>query len=204
MATIGIDLSLRSTGIVAYNGGDGPFDCQFALLKTDVKKHNDEVLLRYNTAQILEWLHGQCINQIAIEGLSYNGKSASKDLIAANYWYLRMELKRVYPDAPLHILPVTLWRSPLFSKAENKELTANKKLLKQYKADLKKIKDKGQKKEFVAAHVDLVLNSNIKYLTFNKLPEGLQKHFGTYGFANGTFDLSDAWHIAKYTHETFK
>jgi hypothetical protein len=160
-------------------------------------------MLRYNTAQILEWLEGYTPTQIAIEGLSFNAKSGSKDLIAANFWYLQMELERVYPGVPVHIFPVTTWRCPLFSKEENKIFTADRKLLKEFTAALKLIKDKKERTAFTIEHEDLILRTNVKWRTYNKLPVDLQAKFGIYGFTKGTFDLTDAYFISQYTFNKF-
>ena len=187
---------MRSTGIVALSDAS----MNYALLTTNPKKHNDEVFLRYNAAQIIEWMSDHNPTDITIEGLSHNAKSGSKDLIAANYWFVRMEIARVFPDAALHIVPVTMWRAPLFSKEENKTFTANKKLMAALKAELKLVKDKKVKAAMVVENEQLILDANIKWLTWMKLPTNLRELFLEYGFLHGTFDITDAYFIANYTY----
>ena len=192
---VGIDLSLRSTGLVHLKNGELN---QFQLVQPSPKDYQDESILIYNSDVILKFIAETKPYVIGLEDLSYNSISSSKDLIAGNFWYLRTQLKIHYPEIPIIIVPVLSWRSPLFNKAERDKKKENDKLLKILKEQLKAIKSKKEKQELAKANEELILNSNIKYLTYEKLPEEVKCQFIEYGYNNGAFDLSDAYWIANY------
>lgn len=196
---IGIDLSLRSTGLVHINENGELI--RFKLVQPSAKEYQDESNLIYNAEEILTFIGRVNPSVIGLEDLSYNSISSSKDLIAGNFWYLRTQLKIHYPEIPLMIVPVLSWRSPLFTKAERSEKKENDKSLKILKDKLKTIKSKKEKQELAKENEELILKSNIKYLTYNKLPDEIKYEFSEYNYNNGLFDLSDAYWIANYIKE---
>ena len=199
MKVIGIDLSLRSTGLVYLN--DNEFD--YRLIVTDSKKLNDEELLIHNTNEILKFINKYEPEYIALEGLSFGSVSSSKDIIAGNFWHLRTELfKNWSGKSKIEIIPVLTWRSPLFDKDERKLLKENTKELAVRKKALVG-KSKEEKKIFTEENAELTLKSNIKYLTWCKLPEPIKNTFKEVGFTKGGFDLTDAYFIAKHIENKY-
>jgi hypothetical protein len=196
MNYVGIDLSLNSTGLVSLSTKSTLLG--YALINPDVKKLTNEERLDYNAREVLKFIETYSPDVVGIEDLSYNSISSSKDEIAANFWRVRCEIRRNYPSIDLRIVPVLSWRSPLFNKTERDKLKADTKILKELKTELKGIKDKVLKAEKVLENQDLIQVTNIKYLTFKKLPEDVQFLFEPIGFNKGAFDLSDAYHITDY------
>jgi hypothetical protein len=195
MNVIGIDLSLNSTGLVHMSDN---YEMVHALVKPDPKKFTSEERLDFVAEQVINFISTTGADVIGLEDLSYNSISSSKDEIAANFWRVRCEIKRAFPTIPLHIVPVLSWRSPLFNKVERDKLKADTKFFKEIKAELKLIKDKVIKAEKVLEHQDLIQNTNIKYLTYCKLPVDIQATFNNVGLNKGAFDLSDAYFIANH------
>jgi hypothetical protein len=195
MKVLGLDLSLRSAGMVVLTNG---YLEDFMLVNSDSKSLNEEKLLIYNSSKVIEFVDKHRPDKIGIEGLSFNSLSGSKDLIDGNFWYIRTEIYRAFPKIPVEIIPVKTWRCPLFSKIENREYLDNCKTLKNFKEVLKEIDDKEEKKRLLILHESLILKSNIKWLTYKKLPTDVQEEFGKISFSKGCFDLTDAYHIANF------
>ena len=138
---VGIDLSLRSTGICAVDFKGNLID--FTLIQSDSKTLNDEELLQYNSTEIVNftdkiWRANQylgvkaavehpewVLSKIIIEGLSFGGISGNKDILQGNFWVLRTKLKEFGRDIPIEICPVTKWRSKVISKVEQREAKKN-------------------------------------------------------------------------------
>lgn len=188
---LGIDLSLRSTGLVFLSDTD----IQYQLVNN--KKLDDESLILSNFSEITSFIEKTKPTNIGIEGLSFGSISSSKDIIAGNFWYLRTQLYHMFPNIKVDIIPVLTWRSKLFNKEERQELKKNETALKTFKRQLMHI-PQNEKKQYLLDNQDLVLKANIKYLTYCKLPSTIQDMFHVYGFTKGTFDLSDAYFIADY------
>lgn len=188
MKTLGIDLSLNSTGIFC----EGIHE-----LITPTKTSSEQRLIDISNS-ICSFVEQHNPDVIGLEGLSYNSISASKDELAANFWMLRCELHKQFPNIPVKIIQVTEWRDPLFTKVERKQWTADKKQVKELKIQLKLISDKKEKSKILLENEQLILNSNIKYLTWCKLPLEYQTKFKEYGFNNGCFDLVDAFYISEH------
>jgi hypothetical protein len=126
MKTVGIDLSMRSAGLCGRSG----VLADFKQLKTD-----DEQLLVEVAAEIRAFLKKHCPDTVNLEGLSFGSISGSKDIIAGLFWYVRCMIYTDFPEIKVNIVPVLSWRSPLFDKAERKQI-------KEYTAELKKVKSK--------------------------------------------------------------
>jgi hypothetical protein len=189
---LGIDLSLRSTGLF--------IDGKYKLIQADPKKINEEALLVYNAKSILDFIKETKPDYVNLEGLSLGSVSSSMDIICGNFWYLRTEIFKAYPFLPVNIIPVKTWRCPLFSKADNKIFMENGKKLKALKKELEYEKMNYQgKRDFAKENSQLILDSNVKYLTFLKLPIEWQDEFHQVSFTNGCFDLVDAYWISKHS-----
>lgn len=183
---LGIDLSLRSTGL-CYNN-------EFKLIQIE-KLKNEELLIEL-IKQICYYINLWQPKQINLEGLSFNSISGSKDLIAGSFWFLRSEIKRQYPNIPLKILSVSEWRAPLFNKEENKTIREAKNFLKTNKKSIKNLKgiERKQVQEYNKILED---NANIKVYTFNKLPEDIKQKIINITEDKSRFDLTDAYFISR-------
>lgn len=85
MKKLGIDLSLRSTGIV-LSDDKKIINCW---LYQPTEKCYEQLLLDYREYFEKFFNLGHVFHCINIEDLSLNSKSSVKDVIAANYWNLR-------------------------------------------------------------------------------------------------------------------
>jgi hypothetical protein len=197
---VGIDLSLRSTGLV-YMGKNG--EVKYKLVMSDSKNLNDEELLIYNAHEIYKFIKKCNPSKIALEGLSFNSVSSSKDIIAGNFWYLRAELCKLCPDIEVEIVPVLTWRSKLFNKEERTLLKENNTKVKELKKVLMTL-PKEEKTKAVLENEQLILNSDIKYVTWAKLPEPYKSEFHKIGIRKGCYDLSDAYHICNHIFKNHK
>lgn len=191
--TVAIDLSLRSTGLIAIKGDR---ILEYIIIKSDAKKLNKEELLIYNVEQIMNFIDKYQPDVIGLEGLSFGSISASKDIIAGNFWHLRTAIFKA--GYQIEIVPVLTWRSPLFNKEERKKLSDDKKKLKELKAKWKKITDKSVKKQALIDNSKLILETDIKWLTYEKLPVNIREEFDEIGFSKGGADLCDAYFIARH------
>lgn len=196
MSFLGIDLSLRSTGLVFLNQDQ----IEYKLITSDAKKLNGEELLLYNIKEILEFIDYHRPKYIGLEGLSFGSVSSSKDILAGNFWYLRTMIYQNYVTP--EIIPVLTWRCPLFNKEERAELKCNMGLLNELKKQLIKL-PKDEKKQLLLDNELLIERANIKYVTWEKLPEPIKSDFEKIGFSKGGFDLTDAYFIADYMRNKY-
>lgn len=192
MARVGIDLSLRSTGLCHI---DDKGKATFALV---CNKEDDAELLVKNADDILAFLKDKKFDAINIEGLSFASASSSKDILWGNFWYLKVRLWQVYPDIPIKIVAVLSWRSPLFNKAERDAIKAADKEVKALKVEMKGMK-KQEKAAFLLEHEATILAASTKYQTFLKCPEAIKKQILAVTTKDGKFDLTDAYFIASYS-----
>jgi hypothetical protein len=188
-----IDLSLRSTG-VSIIIGDKVF---FKLILTSKDKMSDEETLLYIWEEIWSFIETHKPTHIAIEDLSYDSISSSKDFIAGNFWFVRTHLHKFFPTIPVDIISVAEWRNPMFNKEERKTLTENKKALKALKVVLKAL-PKAEKSTMVLENEQLILDCDIKHLTYNKHPEHIKAIIESAVTNKSRFDLSDAYGICAY------
>lgn len=178
---ISIDLSLRSTGAVAIDDEKNLID--FALVKSCNKPckyaevFNGEELISYNTKRIMEFIEKKSMNSIdaiLIEGLSFGSLSGSKDILAGNFWYLRVRLKERFPGVPIHIIPVQTWRNKILSK-QDREIA-------------KGLYGKKWAKQAV-----------VEKLPKRKVKERFLEHIKAHGYCKDSlFDLADAYGIGIY------
>lgn len=180
---IGIDLSLRSTGLVAI---DENLDVKlFGIInsvnkedKTDLPVLNDEDLLIYNSQKIISFISNVnqvwSIDHINLEGLSFGGVSGSKDILQGNFWEVRCEITKKYSSIPVKIIPVTTWRSKVLNKDDRDSALA------------KYGKAKYLKEGCVDKLPDEVKNKFEEYISINKYKKA------------SIYDLTDAYFIAKH------
>jgi len=200
-----IDLSMRSTGIT-YCKDKNLID--FTLIKEPDLKYED--LLIHNINKVIKFIGNHIENDncvIVLEGLSYNSLSGERDVIDGQHWYLRCELKKSFPLAKIVIVSVKEWRSPLFTKDENKTLREAKKKL---KTDKKKIKGlKGEERKTVSAfNKELENAADIKLATYNKLTDDVKEQFKTFINKNdynfeSIYDLTDSYFINRYISKIY-
>lgn len=180
---IGIDLSLRSTGIcILYKNNN----IEFKLIQ---RKEDDEELIINATNEIIdlikEYNNIERITSIHLEGLSYNSLSQKKDLIAGLFWYLRCNLKINFPFLDIKILPVQKWRNKIITKEDRK-------YIKELKEKLKNEVDKKNKNK-------IKNEINIKEITFKKLPDDIKKIINQMVKNNKErYDLADAYFICNF------
>lgn len=116
-----LDVSMRSTGIVILDDDGNLIDKNIV---SNPDEDNEE-LLDKNSKDITGFLKQFELTTISYEGLSFQGKSAKRDLIDGNYWHLRWSLKTHFPHCDIFIIPVERWRKqviPLERKRELKQL----------------------------------------------------------------------------------
>ena len=183
-----VDLSLRSTGIIALDDNKNLIDFKLVKSKPNegkTKKErenglpilNDEDLIIFNSSEIIWFINTVCaknvLDAILIEGLSFNSKSGSKDILAGNAWLLRVELKRTFSKVPIHIIPVQSWRSKILNKQDRADAKA-------------KYGKKWQKEGVVEKLPEEVKGKFVSYITKNKFDK------------TGLFDLADAFAMGVY------
>jgi hypothetical protein len=187
MNILGIDLSLRSTGLCCGN--------EFKLIK--IKDLDNEDLVIEISKQICYFINEHNPKQINLEGLSFDSVSRAKDIIAGTFWYLRCMLKQQFPDIPLNIFPVTGWRNKLFTKEERKLLKEDRQIFNKIKLSLKGLKGEERILAGIKNIKELELNSSIKYLTYLKLPINIKCIIDEIVQDDGKFDLCDAYFISR-------
>ena len=167
---IGIDLSLRSTGIIRMSQDKELLD--FEIVRSVTLK--EERLLLHNTKKIMKFIKRDKTYCVALEGLSFGGKSAMKDVIDGNYWMVRCAIRKFNKKIFIGSIPVLTWRNDILSKLERKNA-------------------KGVRDGLKIAVVDK-LPKDIKgdfeyYLKNNNLPK------------KSVYDLADAYGVVCYRHK---
>ena len=198
--TIGIDLSLRSTGIVHLVDQK---ITNYTIIDLDSSIKDEELFVR-NANLVADFVEANLPKLIVIEGFSFGASSGEMDKIHANYWVMRIELwkRGITARIPIEVIPVTSWRSPLFDKAERKVLTEAGKLYKANKIPTKGLKG-DERKEAMAANKILEMAASIKEATLRKLPEEVRDLFATYlvmsdRHRDQMYDLCDAYFLARH------
>lgn len=166
----GIDLSLRSTGISILDDNQRIVDCTLVC-----NPDQDEEVLIKNSVDIISFLNWYQPKFINLEGLSFGSLSSSKDILAGNFWYLRVALKQNFPDSNIKIVAVSSWRKYVLTKEFVRELK---------KQDLPK---GWQKTECLKKLPEDVREKFEKYIHDNKLPK------------KSIFDLTDSYWIATFS-----
>ena len=135
MAYINIDLSLRSTGLTAIDEDRRLIDYDVVQSVNDISKqakkykqlpeYNGSQLLIYNAQKIVSFIervnNSYAIDGIVIEGISFGSSSGKGDIISGNWWYVRTEIRKKFPNVPIGSVPVLSWRSKVLNKADKIE-----------------------------------------------------------------------------------
>jgi hypothetical protein len=195
---IGIDLALRNIGIVKLND-DGTFkDCK--LITSDPKKINDEELLIHNSMGIWSFLQdikiGDEKEYVALEGLSFGSKSASIDLIAANHWMLRAQLKD--ESCSITVIPPKSWQKSIVTKEILAEWAKEWPVIRA-KRGMKLTKDETKTNNKSKAEI----RKKTKDYIYNSLPVDVRASINDYVKENklkddSVYDLADAYCIASH------
>ncbi len=172
-----MDMSMRSSGLIALSSTDEIVD--MAVIKTskdDFPDYNED-LIQYITDQTVNFIYDQDQYQDAfvIEGLAFAAKSAFRDVLAGIYWSVRCTIRRRFPSMPIGSVPVASWRSKVLNKDDRKYAKEN----------------------FTPK------SEAIKIATVNKLPEEINEKFLDYIQNKGydkksIYDLTDAYFLGKY------
>lgn len=201
MKIIGLDVSLRSSGLTFFDTDTNQFE--YKLIQPSPKVYNDEDLLIYITDEILSFITIYKPSHIGLEGLSYNSLSSNKDLIDGLHWMLRCEIIKQFPYIKLDVVPVLTWRSKIFNKEERKLIKEISDKVKLLKIELKSL-SKEDKKILALENENLIRSNDIKFQTWLKLPEPYKSMFEDIGFKKGCFDLSDSFFINQYVSNLYK
>jgi hypothetical protein len=186
---VGIDLSLRSTGLVCIDEKGDLAD--YNLVHSTPEQLNDEELLISNITKIITFVEKQYVKfdelRVAIEGLSFAGRSGEKDKIDGHFWFLKVSLKIFFPDVLVGIIPVNSWRSRVLTRQDSDK----------YKKRYGKL---GVKIGCTHKLPDYVRNNFQDYIRKYKLDQ--EKKKGKWKNKpkdkNPLFDLTDAFFIAEY------
>jgi hypothetical protein len=197
---IGIDLALRNIGVVALSKTGNLIN--FRLITSDPKKINGEDLLMSNKISLNGAIYS-CINanksevlNIGLEGLAFGSPSALIDLIAANHWITRIEIKK--DGFPLTVIPPRAWLKEFVTK----DVLAD--WAKRFPVVRAKKKMKLTKEEKAAnTKSKAAIRKESKEMIYNKVPAKIREQFEAYLEKNklpkdGKLDLSDAYHLANY------
>lgn len=178
-----IDVSMRSSGLVILDNKGNLIDRNIVSNSEIV----DEELLDKNSKDIVEYLEKFKLTTIAYEGLSFQGKSAYRDLIDGNYWHLRWSLKTHFPHCKTFVIPVERWRKQVIPLERKREL-------KQMIKDGEIPKSNWHKNECVRV-----------------LPKEIRKNFETFlnkeGYKKGSiYDITDSYWLGQFIihHELTK
>lgn len=196
---IGIDLALRKIGIVVLDDNNNLID--FTLFDSDPKKLNNEDLLFSNGYNIFTFIDNAMKNEfdsiyVNLEGLTFNSKSASMDLIDANHWYVRVRLKSEL-GIKVNVIPPKSWQKSicnLFPCEVNN--IYNKWPIIRAKKGLKLTKEEKSLNNRSKANI----RKEMKAFFYSKLPDDIKESFSKYILNNklpkdGIYDLSDAYWI---------
>lgn len=121
---LGIDQSKRSTGCVLLNR-DGDF--VDSLLICEPKLDNEELIIQ-QWQRFDSWLSSHLnppdvLAGALIEGLSFGSVGSGKDFLAGLQWYFRAQFRDDY-NIFLGTVPVSMWRSKVLTKEEQREAKA--------------------------------------------------------------------------------
>lgn len=118
---LGIDQSKRSTGLVLVDQEGALID--YTLL-SNTKLDNEELIL-WQWDKLVNFLDdGVCdsllVKGALIEGLSFGSVGSGKDFLAGLQWYFRCQMQDGYGKY-LGTCPVSMWRSQVLTKEEQRE-----------------------------------------------------------------------------------
>lgn len=121
---LGIDQSKRSTGLVLVDQGGELVGYK---LLSNTKLDNEELIL-WQWEELVHFLSDNTsshedVKGALVEGLSFGSVGSGKDFLAGLQWYFRCQMR----DAEglfLGTVPVSMWRSKVLTKEEQKEAKA--------------------------------------------------------------------------------
>lgn len=118
---LGIDQSKRSTGLVLVDQGGELVDYK---LLSNTKLDNEELIV-WQWGELVQFLEewDTTIRGALIEGLSFGSVGSGKDFLAGLQWYFRCQMVDRL-GIFLGVVPVTMWRSKVLTKEEQKEAKA--------------------------------------------------------------------------------
>ena len=176
---VGIDHSLRSTGVVSL---DAKGKLKHYTVIAPPKEMKQEILLLHQLRCLEGWAAIQNTRMdFALEGLSFGAVGSSKDLQAGLFWAMRLQLMMNYPDSLVGVVPVTSWRAKVLTPEEQKKAKLSGK--------------DGLKKATVEKLPSEVWDAFTSYL---------QAHEARLRLAKGSswkeclYDLTDAYFLARY------
>lgn len=176
------DLSPRSSGVTAIDLNGLLVDA--ILIHSKKEDLNDEDMILYNTETFLTFIdklfcNGHKIAGFVFEGLAFGASySQEYDKICGNFWSIKSQCRKYYPDIPIGTISPEEWRSRIITAKEKKQL----------KLDHGKI--------------------GIKLGVVDKLPVNVREFFDAHikecgvkwdkKEKNPIFDLADSWGLAQY------
>ena len=121
---LGIDQSKRSTGLVLVDQEGALIDYK---LLSNTQLDNEELIL-WQWEELTEFVNDNTnspmeLKGALIEGLSFGSVGSGKDFLAGLQWYFRCQMKDGY-GLFLGTVPVSMWRSKVLTKEEQKEAKA--------------------------------------------------------------------------------
>lgn len=177
MKIVGIDLALRNSACVSLDENNRFLDC--IVLTSTADQYDAENLLVYNYNTIFNFINDN-ESVVMIEGLAFNSTSLAKDIIAGNFWNIRLGLCK--EDIEYHIVAPASWRAKVFPPEVKERLKTDRKAAKTAGITGSKL----IKEAALSLVPDNIKKEFKKYLTDNKLN------------AKFMYDLADAYCIAKY------
>lgn len=184
---LGIDQSKRCTGCVLLNENGIMVD--YLLICESVL--DNEQLIVSQFATMCAWLERTLEEDdklfAMIEGLAFGAVGSGKDFLAGLQWYFRTRFMILYNH--LGTVPVSMWRSKVLSKDEQREAKAEGKdglkwaVFNKLPAHVRK-----QFADYVEEHKDAI----------NAAKTGAKKGSTSKKYVDGMMDLSDAYYIAHF------
>ena len=175
MILISMDMSMRSSGLIAFADEEMVDFHVIQTTKDDFPDHED--LIIHIIDDVLNFIEEYSADAFVIEGMAFAGVSGFKDVIAGIYWGVRTAIWQKFPEVLVGSVPVTSWRAPVLNKEERKYAKEN----------------------FSPK------NEAIKKATVNKLPTEIYDRFHDYLGKNKRsikkmYDLADAYFFGVYSN----
>lgn len=184
--TMGLDMSMRSTGLVVLSPDDNLMT--FDVWKT--RKDEDNSKDKFNMGEfffdpedhiiefcdyVVRMVDKWSVDKFVIEGLAYTRASAHKDFIQGIYWGVRSHIRRESPHVLIGSIAVNSWRSKVLTRDEQKE----------------------------AKKIYTPKTEALKIATYKKLPDHIYQVFIDFieqmNYTPKTiYDLSDAYFLTKH------
>jgi len=132
---IALDISMRCTGIVCLDTQNNIMD--MALITSKKEDLNDEALLKYNAERTIEFIKNTMknfnITAIGFEGLSFNAKTGSKDILQGNFWVIRYEIFKNFPGIKTTVIAPKTWQKYVYTEKKEERKKIRKVFFDEYK-----------------------------------------------------------------------